>query len=356
MNKNRTFSGGYLPPITGTGRVSGAGLTAILEECRRQHQDALTTLETRQPALQEIIDSLRETGRALLLGMGASHFVNQIAAARLRTRGVDAVAMTLSEQLAAPTPTAGRTVTLLSQSGESAEVEQYLAAAEDLGHHMGLTLSADSALARAVPVMVAAGGRETGFAATRSFTLSLALFSMILERLGATGAEDRYDRDKEHGVHRDLEEVLAKVPMGHRAVTYTGRSTFDGVAAMAALGSMELGRVPALSLEGGQLRHGPIEMLSADSIVVLFRPPGTEDHGAVLAGFIREAGGQLIVFDAADGDVPPGANRMTFLPGTGLASVFAMLPTVQAWMIGLASRSNGALGVPRFCEKVTRAD
>ncbi|MHA1565268.1 MAG: SIS domain-containing protein [Alphaproteobacteria bacterium] len=356
MDRNRTFSGGYLPPGTEPGQVPGPGLTAILQECRRQHQDALATLATCRPALQEITESLGRTGRALLLGMGASHFVNQIAAARLRARGIDGVAVTLSEQLAAPLPSADRTVILLSQSGDSAEVEQYLAATEDLRHHVGLTLSADSALGRAVPVMVAAGGRETGFAATRSFTLSLVLYSMILDRLGANGSEDGYDQGKEHIVHWDLEEVLAKVPAGHRSMIYSGRGTFDGVAAMAALGSMELGRMPALCLEGGQLRHGPIEMLSADTTVVLFRAPGTEGHGTVLAGFIHQAGGQLIVFDAADGDMPPGAHSMKFVPGEGLASVFAMLPSVQAWMIGLASRSNPVLGVPRFCEKVTRAD
>jgi len=296
------------------------------------------------------------TRRALLLGMGASHHVNQIAAARLRARGLDAVAVALSEQLSTPLPTAGKTVILVSQSGDSGEVAHYLAAKEDLSHHTGLSLSADSGLARAVPTMLAAGGREIGFAATRSFALSLVLYSMILDGLGAEPGEDGYDRDKEAGVHGDLEAALETIPSGRRSMVYSGRGTFDGLAAMAALGSMELGRVPALALEGGQLRHGPIEMLAEESTVVLFQGPNTEKHGAALAGFVDEAGGQMVVFDAAGGVLPPGATGLSFRPGDGLAAVFAMLPSVQAWTIALAARSNRALGLPRFCDKVTTGD
>lgn len=352
LNEEQRFGSGYVPLV----EDAGAGMAAILAECRRQHKDAVTTLASRPAALRQATESLGTTRRALLLGMGASHFVNQIAAARLRVRGIDAVAVTLTEQLSTPLPTTGKTVILVSQSGDSGEVVRYLADRGDLSHHIGLSLSADSALSRSVPTILAAGGRESGFAATRSFTLSLVLYSMILDGLGADPAEDGYDPDREAQVHENLETVLGTIRPGRRSMVYTGRGMFDGLAAMAALGSMELGRVPALSLEGGQLRHGPIEMLAEDSTVVLFQGPNTESHGVALAGFVSEAGGQMVVFDGAGSALPPGVTGLSFPPGEGLASVFEMLPSVQAWTIALAARSNEALGLPRFCDKVTTGD
>ncbi|MFO1175039.1 MAG: hypothetical protein U1E48_07515 [Paracoccaceae bacterium] len=47
------------------------------------------------------------------------------------------------------------------------------------------------------------------------------------------------------------------------AIVASGRR-LQGVAEAAALGLCELARLPAFALEGGQLRHGPMEMMGPD--------------------------------------------------------------------------------------------
>ena len=55
-----------------------------------------------------IAGAIRETGRVLLLGMGASHAAGRAVEPLYRALGVDALALPLSEQLYAPLPVGGR--------------------------------------------------------------------------------------------------------------------------------------------------------------------------------------------------------------------------------------------------------
>ena len=57
--------------------------------------------------------------------------------------------------------------------------------------------------------------------------------------------------------HQPALEHLA----GIKRFVLSGRGMLHGVAEAAALNLMELARVPVLAQEGGQLRHGPMEIL-----------------------------------------------------------------------------------------------
>ena len=116
--------------------------------------------------------------------MGASHAAARIVEPLYRSLGIDAIALPLSEQLAAPLSIAGKAVLVTSQSGESAEVARWFATETQRRHVFGLTLDGGSQLARTVPSLVASGGPETAFAATRSLTVTLALHLAVLARLG----------------------------------------------------------------------------------------------------------------------------------------------------------------------------
>ena len=90
--------------------------------------------------------------------MGASHGLNRAVEPLYRGRGLDAVALPLSEQLDQPLPTAGRTILVASQSGESAEVVRWLGEARPDSDAFGLTLDGTSTLARSLPSLIGAGG------------------------------------------------------------------------------------------------------------------------------------------------------------------------------------------------------
>ena len=131
-----------------------------------------------------------------MLGMGASHAAARIVEPLYRGLGVDAIALPLSEQLTAPLAIADRSVIVTSQSGESAEVGRWLETEASADNVFGMTLDGDRCLPATVPSLVAAGGVETAFAATRSLTVTLALHLAVLARLGVdpdAGARDAED-------------------------------------------------------------------------------------------------------------------------------------------------------------------
>jgi len=328
-----------------------AGLLAIDREMARQHSDALASFD--QPKAQALAEAIRRNGRLLMLGMGGSHAVARTVEPLYRDLGIDALALPLSEQLGAPLPLAGRTVLVTSQSGESAEVIRWF----DIPGHpedvFGMTLEGGSSLARLAPSLVGHGGTEHAFAATRSLTVTLALHLAVLAALGvdaapalaALGAPEQ----------PDVAPALAALA-GVQCVVTSGRR-LQGVAEALALGLTELSRRPCFSLEGGQLRHGPMEMLGPDLGVILFR--GDDPTAALvtaMAQSVAQTGSPLVVFDASGLDPVAVAVTIPFAKASGLAAVFSMLPTAQRLMIGFAAVRVADAGTPLRSSKITRTE
>jgi fructoselysine-6-P-deglycase FrlB-like protein len=327
------------------------GLEMIRDEMRRQHADALASLTGNAAPAQRLAESLRRTGRLVLLGMGGSHYVNRMAEPLYRAQGIDATALVVSELLRAPLPDARRTVLLTSQSGGSGEILKYLERPAAGEERFGMTLNGESKLAAAVPSLVGVGGPEKAFAATRSLTVSLALHGAALQALGVDAAPlaSRLQKPIAPAVDRAVE---ALVPC--RAVIYSGRGVLQGVAEVAALGLMELARMPAFAEEGGQFQHGPLEMLGAGVGVVLFRPAGPDAKAAArLVEVSRGAGCPVVVYDAS-GEAPIADAVTLAVPRVeGLAAAAALFPAMQETMIGVAMRRVDRVGEPVRSTKVT---
>ena len=333
-----------------------AGLLAIDREMAHQHGDALASYDQAKPQAQALADAIRRSGRLVMLGMGGSHAVARTVEPLYRNLGIDALALPLSEQLGAPLPLVGRTVLITSQSGESAEVIRWFDTRE-IGEHaadvFGMTLEGGSSLARLAPSLVGHGGTEHAFAATRSLTVTLALHLAVLAALGvdaapalaALGAREQ----------PDVATPLASLADVQGVVT-SGRR-LQGVAEALALGLTELSRRPCFSLEGGQLRHGPMEMLGPDLGVILFR--GDDPTAALvtaMAQSVAETGSPLVLFDASGLAPVDGAVTIPFAKASGLAAVFAMLPTAQRLMIGFAAARVADAGTPLRSSKITRTE
>jgi fructoselysine-6-P-deglycase FrlB-like protein len=327
------------------------GLELIRDEMRRQHADALASLEQARAVAKRVADSARTTGRLLLLGMGGSQYVNRIAEPLYRGQGIDATALVVSEVLRAPLPDARRTVVLTSQSGQSGEILRYAARMAGGEERFGMTLNADSALGRTLPCLVAAGGPERAFAATRSITLTLALHAAVLRELGLDPAP--LIAVLQHPVPPKTEAAVAALA-GCRAVVYVGRGLLQGVAEAAALGLMELARMPAFAEEGGQFQHGPLEMLGEGIGVALFRPAGTDAAGAQrLVDVAFAAGSPVVVYDVS-GEAPVKNAVTVALPkAEGLAAAATVFPAMQETMIGVASRRVTGVGEPVRSTKVS---
>lgn len=114
--------------------------------------------------------------RLVLLGMGSSHYANAVAAARLRARGVDAVAELASSDLL-PEPRAGTVVVAVSASGGSVETLDVVARYAGRCPVVAVTNVVGSAIeSGATHVVSMAAGEERGGVACRSFQHTLALW------------------------------------------------------------------------------------------------------------------------------------------------------------------------------------
>lgn len=326
------------------------GLPAIESEMARQASDARASFSANRDVAARIAASLRQGRGLVLLGMGASHSAGRALEPQYRAVGIDAVALPVSEQLGAPLSLDGKTVLISSQSGESAEVIRWLKGPRTGASVYGLTLDPGSSLARAVPSLVGAGGPETAFAATRSLTLSLALHLAVLAELGADAAPALAFVENAPDVPVD---GAAAALAGVAAVVTSGR-LLQGVAEAIALGFAELSRIPSFSLEGGQLRHGPMEMLGPHIGVVLFRARETaSDLVAGMAASAAEAGSPVVVFDAS-GEAPvPGTTTIGLPAAEGPAAMFAVLPAAQRLMLAFAGSRVADVGIPQRSSKIT---
>lgn len=330
-----------------------AGLIAIEQEMARQHADALATFAAAAAKAKDIAASLRRTGRLLLLGMGGSHAVGRAVEPLYRELGIDAIALPISEQLGQPLPIAGRTVLVTSQSGESAEVLRWFALVGDRPDTFGLTLEAGSSLARTVPCLVGAGGTERAFAATRSLTVTFAMHMAILAALEAN-AEPALAVLKTP----EAPAVDAAVDaMSGAATIVTSGRRLQGVAEAIALGLTELSRLPCFSLEGGQLRHGPMEMLGPSVGVVLFR--ACDETASLVAGMAASAsnaGSPVIVFDTSGEPPIDDVVTISLKQASGMAAILTMLPVAQSFMVAFAASRVADVGTPVRSTKITRSE
>ena len=333
-------------------RLRPQGIVEIDREMDRQNAEALATFAEVKGVAAELAAALRRNRRLLMLGMGGSHAVARAVEPLYRGLGLDALALPLSEQLGAPLPIDDQTVLITSQSGESAEVIRWLNENErDGSRTFGITLEGASALARRVPTMVGVGGPERAFAATRSLTVSFAMHLAVLVDLGLdpVPALNALENPIAPSVDRAVEALIDV-----DAIVTSGRR-LQGLAEALALGLCELSRLPCFSLEGGQLRHGPMEMLGSKVGVVLFRGDDPTAHlVTAMANSVVTSGSPLILFDGSG--LPPvqGATTVPFDRVSGMAAIFTMLPALQRFMISFAQQRVDDAGTPVRSSKVTR--
>jgi fructoselysine-6-P-deglycase FrlB-like protein len=328
-----------------------SGLELLQGELARQHGDALTSFAGNQAMAARIAESLRRNRRLLLIGMGASHFANRAAEAAYRSFGIDAAAVVASEVLAAPFPDSRRTAILASQSGASGEILDLLERPAQGEERFGLTLDGESRLGKALPCLVGAGGAERAFAATRSLLLTLTLHGAVLSALGL-------DPHKILSVLSAPPRVESDAACGRLAncatVILSGRRELQGVAEAGGLFLMELARMPAFSLEGGQFRHGPLEALSPALGVVLLRGDNEwSDSVRRQAESCIAAGTVPVVFDASGRAPVAGAITMSFPAMDGLGAALGLLPSLQQLLLRVARHRVKQVGEPLRSTKVT---
>jgi glucosamine 6-phosphate synthetase-like amidotransferase/phosphosugar isomerase protein len=234
----------------------------------------------------------------LFLGMGSSHYANQVAAARLRARGVPAVAELAGSDLL-PVVAAGTTVVAVSASGGSAETldavrrlreagggarfvaltsrvstgstheessthEQSLTHEQSSAHEEGSTHEESELGALCDATVDLAAGEERGGVACRSFQHTLALLLALEARLvGGPGGPDvasLLDRAAEASAHLldtrgDWLPAVAAAALGPHGTHVVAPARRISSALQSALMLREGPRLPAVGCETADWSH-----------------------------------------------------------------------------------------------------
>jgi len=341
----------------------------LKREISGQPEAVATTFS--DPTLERYLDRLasgvRETGELLVTGMGASLHCGLVLAEVLRGQGIRAWALPASDLLHYGERLEVKPVLILSQSGASAEVERLLTRAgegrrgEQGAHVDGLTLDPGSPLG-AAGAGVIPGGVERAFAATRSFTTTVAALYGLATRLGADIDLGALAGSLRPALEvRRVQEAAARVA-GASTIFVTGRGPLHGLAEYVALMLMELTRVPCAALESAQLRHGPLEAAGEHlAVVALAARGGSGGLVRKLAQELAGDGSPVVLLDAGlepEEDVAVSAPVFTIgLPmADEVAAVLPLAVCAQRLAVALAEGRGIRPGVPLRSSKVTREE
>jgi glucosamine--fructose-6-phosphate aminotransferase (isomerizing) len=221
----------------------------------------------------------------------------------------------------------------ITQSGETADTLAAMRSAQARGNRVvALTNVADSQAARdADAVLLTRAGTEVGVAATKTFTAQVASLAALGLRLAAArGALDRSRR-------RELAAELAGVPdLIERAIVagdawaadvapsfadapmvmFLGRQGGAAMAMEGALKLKEIAYIPSDAYPAGEMKHGPIALLSEETPVVCIATSGPlQDKLHSNMAEVRARGAKVhAVACETDADAPAHADHVVRVP------------------------------------------
>ncbi|MCE2870470.1 MAG: glutamine--fructose-6-phosphate transaminase (isomerizing) [Oxalobacteraceae bacterium] len=214
-------------------------------------------------------------------------------------------------------------IVVISQSGETADTIAALKYAKELGHRFSLSICnvATSAMVRETTLSyLTRAGVEIGVASTKAFTTQLAalfLLTLTLAKLRGrldTPAEAAHLKNLRH-LPAALTAVLALEPQiiawadafaRKENALFLGRGLHYPIALEGALKLKEISYIHAEAYPAGELKHGPLALVTEDMPVVTVAP-----NDALIEKLksnmqeVRARGGQLYVFADADSRISP---------------------------------------------------
>ncbi|MBS0306600.1 MAG: glutamine--fructose-6-phosphate transaminase (isomerizing) [Proteobacteria bacterium] len=265
-------------------------------------------------------DIFGQVDRVLVLACGTSYYAGSVARYWLEAiAGIPTDVEIASEyRYRTSVPDPRTLVVTISQSGETADTLAALKHARTLGMPHTLTVCnvATSAMVRECRLAyITRAGVEIGVASTKAFTTQLAaLYLLTLALAQARGRLDETQAAEQLKALRHLpaalQAVLALEPQviawseefarKHNAL-FLGRGLHYPIALEGALKLKEISYIHAEAYPAGELKHGPLALVTEEMPVVTVAP-----NDALLEKLksnmqeVRARGGQLYVFADAD--------------------------------------------------------
>src|SRR6266540_2936999 len=235
----------------------------------------------------------------------------------------------------------------ITQSGETADTIAAMQLAREQGARtLAITNVMGTQITREVDsVLYTRAGLEIGVAATKTFTAQTALLSLIALKLAQIRRtlpaeeiefilEELYDLPEKMEQFLDGDHPIEEIAARHYQkpfFLYLGRHIGLPVALEGALKLKEISYIPTEAYSAGEMKHGPIALLDAETPVVCVAIDQRVVYDKVVSNIqeVRARGAQVIAI-ATDGneDIQHHADDVIYIPRTPafLQAVLAVLP------------------------------
>jgi len=261
-------------------------------------------------------------------------------------------------------------VVAITQSGETADTLAGVREARERGAKViAITNVVGSRVTReADGVLYTHAGPEIGVAATKTFTAQIAALTVLALKLAQVkGTLDdertRYLWDEICVIPAAIETIFAEAPAIERcadeyynsaSMLFIGRGMGVPVAMEGALKLKEISYIHAEAYPAGEMKHGPIALITEESPVVAVTTQG-HTYEKVVSNIqeVRARGAQVIaIATAGDADIKPHAEHVLPIPATleSLSAIPASVP-LQLLAYYIAKKRDCNVDQPRNLAK-----
>ena len=253
-----------------------------LKEIHEQSKTVLRGMTQEEADLTRFCEILFKAKSIYLIGSGTSFHSALLAkhifakVAKIRTEPV----LSSEFQFVLDFIDKGSVILAISQSGETADVLNSVKQAKEAGAKiLSIVNVRTSSLARISESFLTINcGPEVGVAATKSFTGQLSVIYTVIEKLcsGSMGIiSKKGDLNSAIAYVLAMEEQtirIAELMKDLRDVYILGKSFHYPIALEGALKIKELTYIHAEGIAAGELKHGPLALIDANSIVIVINP------------------------------------------------------------------------------------
>ncbi len=288
----------------------------------RAISDTLQGLETITPALfgEKAADTLKDIKSILILACGTSYYAGSTAKYWIESIARIPVEVEIASEYRYrdSVPSKDKLIVTISQSGETADTLAALRHAQQLGMDKTMTIcnvSTSAMVRECLLSYITRAGVEIGVASTKAFTTQLTalfLLALVLAKLNGrlTPEQEKAHLNALRHLPTAVSSVLALEPQiiawadqfaRHDDALFLGRGIHFPIALEGALKLKEISYIHAEAYPAGELKHGPLALVTDRMPVVTIAP--NDDLLEKLQSNMQEVrarGGQLYVFADTD--------------------------------------------------------
>ncbi|SDM92195.1 glutamine--fructose-6-phosphate transaminase [Halogranum gelatinilyticum] len=314
----------------------------------------------------EELDDIQTPETVQLVACGTSYHASLYAASLLRDAGIPANAYLASEYATSTPPIPDGTLVVgITQSGETADTLSALRAARSRGAEtLALTNVVGSTASRECDhVLYIRAGPEIGVAATKTFTSQLVGVNLLVERLvGQSGGGTRELVAALRNLPGQIQTVLDESNAAEIVEEYgdcssfffIGRGLHFPVALEGALKFKEITYEHAEGFAAGELKHGPLALVTAETPVFAV-VTGDDERARKTIGNVKEVEARdapVVVVTDGQSDAERYADAVIEIPETN-GRMAPLLANVQLQLVAyhMAKRMGRSIDKPRNLAK-----